>query len=188
MGLFGRRKPLSALRRPERAVATCVVTSPDDLTSPLTGIRAAAFHVALFERYRMDRGDRSNHGVEHLEPLGAVIFGQTIQLVSDDEGLLVEVPLEGARITFRGADRNVQPLERAPVELAPLAARAQGHGLVCFCESAIGQGNRFRLRATLEPRSGTGRDDYRSAPSAALVARPDLGPVEMEEILDVPRW
>jgi hypothetical protein len=188
VGLFGRRKPLSSLRRPERAVATCAVTSPNDRTSPLTGIRAAAFHVALFERYHVDRGNRSDHGVEHLEPLGAVIFGQTLQLVSDDEGLVIEVPLEGARLSFRSADRDAQLLERAPAELAALAARAQGHGLVCFRESAIGQGDRFRLRATREPQSGAGPGDYRKAARAALVARPDLGPVELEEILDLPRW
>lgn len=188
MGLFGRRKPLSALRRPERATATCTVSSPNDLTSPLTGLSAAAFHVALYERYHVDRGARSESGVEHLELLGAQIFGQTLLLVTEEECLAVEVPIQRARITVEGAERNVQPLERAPAEIAALTAQARGHGLLCFRESLIRQGDRFRLRATLEPRRESGPGGYRSAPGAALVARADLGPVELTEILDVPRW
>ena len=125
MGLFGRRKRLSELHRPERAHATGVVTSPNDLTSPLTGLRAAAFHVALYERYTVDSGGHGESGVVHLDPIGALTFGQAILLVTEDEGLLVEVPLEGARFSFQSADRNAQPLERVPAELAAIAARAR---------------------------------------------------------------
>lgn len=186
--LFGGRK-LSELRRPERVTAVGVISSSNDLESPLTGLAGAAFHVGLFERYSLDEAGGRNEGTsEHLAPLGDVVIGDRLLLTSEPEGLLIEVPLERARFSFRVASRAAMPLEVVPPELAAIAARAVGRGLLCYKEAILGRGDRVALRATLEPQGGSGMGGYRSMERAALAARPDLGDIEIEEILEVPRW
>ena len=184
--LFGRRK-LSDLRRPERVRAVGVITSPSDLTSPLTGLRGAAFHVALFERYSLDRNSTAEAERVHLAPLGQVVIGERILITSEPEGLVIDVPLSRARFLSRSNRAAAMPLEVVPPELGPLTAQATGRGLMCYQELVLGPGDRVALLATLEPQGGSGQGGYRSMARAALVARPDQA-IEIEEILEVPSW
>jgi hypothetical protein len=159
------------------------VVTPNEITSPLTGKRAAALRVTLLAR-RVSPGPRDGEtagvdlggggGPDVFTRIGDVWYGTSI-VVADADGREVLVATSGLGLRAATADRGAAPLgTQVPPELAPLLGAAAA-GLVCYREALVLEGARVRLRATVFP-IGPRRWETRS----------DFGPVVLHEIAPPP--
>jgi len=109
-----------------RIDAVLEVLSPDDVVSPFTGRRAAAFFVEI---------------LEDDVPLGTMWIGDVLSL-------------DGMKLVVRRATMafvNVRPAmtpfgDRIPAEAAPFLKRARGGGVLGFREHAVVKGARLRVQ------------------------------------------
>lgn len=194
---FGKKKPnrLAAAAPsgapggpPTEVKVEVVVASPNELTSELTGLRAALFHVSLVERLPIHRENGVAGGDEVADAwvdLGAIMWGDTLVL-RDDDGTEVTVVARRAQVGFATPQLSGTPLSKVPAALAPMMKKASGRGVLCFRENTIRQGDRYRLTATVEAVPSVVTSGYRSGAGLRFIARDDLSPVKLEEIFDVP--
>lgn len=164
------------------------VASPNDVTSELTGLRAALFLVTLVERrpiYRESGAGSADEVADAYVELGSVMWGDTL-LLRDDDGTEVTVVARRAFVGFATPHHGGTPLARVPPELAPMMSRASGRGVLCFRENPIRQGDRYRLTAAVEAVPAVVSSGYRSGAGLRFIARDDVSPVKLEEIFEVP--
>lgn len=151
---------------PRQLDVVAAVVSPDDVTSPFSGDRAAFFHVELV----------AIDPVGTESPIGELVLGDVVVFRGLAEPLEVAIVVRRATMRLVGVRSGATPLDRlarVPPEAIPLLARANGRGTPCFREHAVRCGTRVRLRATV---------DYSASPRA--VVRDDLGAVTIDELLD----
>jgi hypothetical protein len=147
------------------------VVSANDVTSPISGTRAALVRVEIFERQ-----SPMGQGAGDDTPIGHVTFGDllALRLESQPDQPLVEVIARRA-VFHPLLPRTDTTLLRNPIpELVPLLTHAKG-GILHYREHLVMQGDRVRLRAMVE----------RLSP-LRMVVRDDLGPVHLEEVLTSP--
>lgn len=165
-----------------------VVASPNDVTSELTGLRAALFLVTLVERrpvYRESGAGSADEVADTYVELGSIMWGDTLVL-RDDDGTEVTVAARRAFIGFATPHHGGTPLARVPPALAPMMSRASGRGVLCFRENPIRQGDRYRLTAAVEAVPAVVSSGYRSGAGLRFIARDDVSPIKLEEIFEVP--
>jgi len=190
---FGKKRPnrLASVgpgAGPSEVRVEVVVASPNDVASQLTGLRASLFLVTLLERravYRQGGGGGNEEIADTYVELGTIMWGDTLVL-RDDDGTEVTVVARRAFVGFATPQHGGTPLAKVPPELAPMMSRASGRGVLCFRESPIRQGDRYRLTATVEAVPAVVSNGYRSGAGLRFIARDDLSSVKLEEIFEVP--
>lgn len=190
---FGKKRPNRLASggpggAPTEVRVEVVVASPNDVTSQLTGMRAALFLVSLLERravYRQGGAGGNEEIADAYVELGTIMWGDTLVL-RDDDGTEVTVVARRAFVGFATPHHGGTPLGKVPPELAPMMSRASGRGVLCFRESPIRQGDRYRLTATVEAVPAVVSSGYRSGAGLRFIARDDLSSVKLEEIFEVP--
>ena len=165
------------------------IVSSATVASPFTGMRACILVIELVERMPLEGGDcRANDLVDHVyQSLGFVVLGDMATL-RDEDGDEITIVVPRVRIEPALHARGGTPLVRAPAEIVPLLRMATGRGVVCYHELTLGTGDAVRLKAMVEPTSSVAFDGYRSSTRTTYVARDDLAPVALEEVLEVPPW
>lgn len=185
--LAPKRLRLEEIVGPTPIDVVTTVVSPNEVTSPLSGLEAAFVQVEVLERvppsYSRD-ADRPNNDAYVL--LGSVIFGDLVKL--ELEGGVAGVELLSRRAELRVVSERaaVMPMERAIPELVALLSRAKRGGVLCQREHLILSGERLRLRAVVERVSRVVASGDRSDVVQQLVVRDDLAPVVLDEVLDRP--
>jgi hypothetical protein len=171
MWRFGGKKiaaRLGAIAAGEPAAVDVVasVVSPNVVTSPVTGTLAALLQVELLERDTLA-----------LESLGLALFGE-ILVLRDADGDELSVVARRARLELATPHTGGTPIDRIPAELVPFLRRSRGHGIVCYREFALREGDKIRVKAVVEASGATRR----------YVARDDLSAVVLEELFEPPGW
>jgi hypothetical protein len=187
MGPFVRRPPQTTLAGVASATLVDVrvrVVSPNAVTSPFTGLRAALFQIDLVERRTSADDEAERRTFDVYDALGSTIVGDT--LVVEADGALATVVARRAKLVFRTMNEGGAPIATVPPEIAPLLARASGRGVLCYREHPIASGDELRLRAVVEPTKTVVDAAYRSGPGTRLVVREDLGPITIEELFAPP--
>lgn len=190
------RKKLSSLSADDRLEAPTLlrlagtVASPNAVVSPLSSTPAAVVRLELVERVPNVREGGfgiagADEMVDRFTFLGAATLGD-ILVVRADGGAEITLMVRAARIIFAGGLAPAAPLTTAPPELAPFLRNAAGFGVLCGREQLLREGDRVYLEATLESAAAVVPSGYRSGAGARFVARDDLGPVVVEEVLDDP--
>lgn len=161
------------MSEPRQLDVVATVASPDEVTSPFSGARAAFFHVEVLEIAADGTG----------WSLGEMLLGDVVVLRIAEPATEVALVVRRAAMRLVGVRTGGVPLDglpRPPAEAIPLLAKARGRGAPCFREHAVRQGARLRLRAIVE--------DYSASPVALpgprLLVRDDLGPLTLDEVLD----
>lgn len=153
------------------------VVSPNAVTSPVTGMRAAAFVVEVVSR--REGSDALLSNVPTLEPVASLVVGDQIELAPEAGEVAIVAMLRRMKLVFETDAAGGRSLTSAPPELVPLLAKVPFGGTAAFRERALAHGDRVRLRAVVEraaivvPGSET---------RVVLVVRDDLGPAVLEEI------
>jgi hypothetical protein len=143
---------------PRRVDAVTRIVSPNVVTSPVSGRKAAFVHIELVEE----------------QSLGAVVVGDVVSLDPELPGVLaIDLVVRRASLHLVSLQGGGTPIDVVPPELTPLLRHATG-GVICVREHLVLQGEKVRLRAVLEPVGG-----------GKLVVRDDLGAVELHEVVDV---
>jgi hypothetical protein len=160
------------------------VVSPNALTSPLTGARAAAAHCELVERVAREGppGAPCRAPFDVLETaLGAVLLGGELLVLADADG--DELILVARRARFELGRTPVLPLPRGdlPPELVPLLRSATGRGTMGYREVLLRTGDKLRLRAIVEASQTVAMEGEQPGTRLRYVARDDLGPVVFED-------
>ena len=118
--------------------------------------------------------------------LGSARHGDILRLRDDDGD---EISLVASRVRFEVSTVTAgQPITDIPVALAPFLKNATGRGVLCSQEHALRKGDSVLLQAVVEPSLRGGPDGYRSGAKVAYVARDDLAPVVLVEVVDLPAW
>lgn len=172
------------------AVSTLTsIVSPATVASPFTGIRACILVIELVERMALAGGHRGADDLaDHVyASLGFIVLGD-IATLRDQDGDEITIVVPRVRVEPAVRARGGTPLVRAPAEVVPLLRRATGRGVVCYRELTLGTGDAVRLKAVVEPTSRVASDGYRSSTRGTYVARDDLAPVVLEEVLEAPPW
>lgn len=194
---FGKKKanrlaaaaaPGGGAAAPVEVSVEVVVASPNALTSSITGMQAALFVVEIVERAGLHvptAMGATEEVADHYTHVASAVFGDTLVL-RDADGSEVTVVARRARVGFAVPQQGGTPLARVPPELVPLVQRASGRGVLCFRESMVRQGDRYRLTATIEAVPSVVASGYRSDAGLRFVARDDISVVGLEEIFEVP--
>jgi hypothetical protein len=170
------------------------VASPNEATSPMSGMTASLIVLSLLERLIRHGGSAQSGQTEkeQFRPIASVGFG-TLH-VADRKNQLLEVPVmqNGAGML----DIDVFPLSQSGVpmdtELPPALARftklASGEHMLFWRETLFRNGDPVRIRATISKGSSIRMGGYRDVVTAVLqggivTARPDLGRIELHERL-----
>lgn len=205
--MFGRRRAVTSVDLPTRPGGigslervTVTVLSPNEVVSPLSGMRAALFLVRF--TVHVSPGDPRSRSagasVDHVLGEGAALLlsdeqlGDEVRLDLGDGRGQVTVPPDKRVVTFQGADGiGGTMVERMPPRWSHLLRRGQTRGGTIYAqELSLSQGDQVQLTARIE-RVGeqvdaVGETSYRqsSGTSGALfLARADLGPVSIVEQL-----
>jgi hypothetical protein len=178
-----RRRRLGGITSPSPVEVRGRIASPDAVTSPITGARAAIIGFYVFVPARLERrAGREAH--DRLVDGG--IWGEPFTVATDD-GLLF-VPLENVTPYFSGANADEHPLlEPLPDPLAYLRTVARvtlAEGSLYYRELALRGGDQVRVRGTAGPAEGCGA--YRVSASIPFVLRGDLEPATVA--FDVPEF
>jgi hypothetical protein len=183
-------RALAGIRGPTAVDIVATVTSADLVASPLSGQRAAALQIELFEQHNLSLfGHReiliatSGNFVQGPDesPLGVAILGDSLLLRTDD-GAQVSVGVAVPRCTIASSVQPAKcPLGRLPAALVPLFHPTEG-GSLWFRELALKHGERVRLRAVVAPAQRVVPTEYRSAAGEGFETRGDLGAVELERV------
>ncbi len=165
------------------------IASANVLTSPFNGFEAAVVHLTVGTRLTFSGGQSQNETVTFRE-VGSVVLAADLELTAKEDGALVRVLAAGLFVEPVAKLETAMPLERPPPpELAALVARASaGDGVVCVRETTLRRGDEVRLRAHVDEERGVVASGYRSDVGVVWVARADLGPVVLEELLETPGW
>jgi hypothetical protein len=175
-------------RGPVRVRCEVSITPENETASALTGARGVAFVVEVLERMTHDELSEDGRAVPdevtRYHPVRTVQLGGPLVLRGDDG---VEVTVSPAQVGFVFATLSptVIPLVNPVAELGAFAA---SHRSRYFREQVVRPGDRFHLAATVESTATVGSWGYRSGASTAIVVRPDLSPLVLEEILITPSW
>jgi hypothetical protein len=184
--LFPRTR-LAGIRGPESVSVHGSVATPNEITSPLSGIRAALFSWRFFVRWSNDNrvlGDRdvfARSGERH-DLLFSCVHGGDLVISTKDGDVLV--PRERLSIRVSGIARAGIPIEGPlPPEAAHVLAMPDAkRGVLVYQELPLGSGDAVRLRARVEAVS-YGGGAYRNGGDvvAPYRARPDLQPSIVED-------
>ncbi|HSO34310.1 MAG TPA: hypothetical protein VLT33_17360 [Labilithrix sp.] len=163
------------------------VVSENVVISPLSGLASAFLQIDLLERLPMGQ---ASGPAETLDDdcfvLGSAKHGDILRLRDDDGD---EIRLVASRVRFEVSTGTAgQPIADIPVALAPFLKNATGRGILCAHEHALRKGDSVLLRAVVEPSLRVVPDGYRSGTKVTYVARDDLAPVVLVEVVDVPAW
>ncbi len=166
--------------------ALAIVDSPNDVVSPFSGLRAAAFQLRFVARVLVE--NRYQEGsTERIVTLREEALGGDL-LLTLSPGVQLRVPAADRQLSFPGIEAPGLIIERMPpgwerVLAHPLARRSP----VSVVELPLVRGDEVRVTARVERDTdvGDGAGSYREAGggSANLVARADLGPVRIEQRL-----
>ena len=183
---------LGAAAEPYKVSVLTTIVSPISVTSPLTGLRAAMLHVELVERIPLAHQDDMlmegrRRDTDLYESLGVVVFGDVVTL-RDEDGDEITIVVGRARIEPQLPRHGGTPLSRVPPELVPMLAKASGRGVVCYRELTLGESDKIRLKAVVEPSQHVVASGYRSGTRLTYVARDDLAPVVLEEVAGAAGW
>lgn len=178
---------LAAITAPALVNVEVRVVSPNDVTSPVTGMRAAAFVVELVSRrFEGSETFASKHAV--FEAVASLVVGDRVELAAaapTPDAPEIVAMLRRMQLTFRTECTGGHPLTTAPPELVPLLGKVPFGGTACFREHAVVQGDRMRLCAVVERSMITVPSaSYRSGTRSVLVVRDDLGPAALEELFE----
>lgn len=192
------RKKLSSLSADDRFTEPSLVriagrvASPNAVVSPLSSTPAALVRLDLLERIPVVETSGLVGAIAAADELrdkfslaGSVTLGDLL-VVRADGGAEITLMVRTARIIFAGGLAPAIPLTTAPPELTPLLRHASGVGVLCAREQMLREGDRVHLEATLESAPSVVATGYRSGAGARFVARDDLGPVIVDEVLEAP--
>lgn len=196
---FGRRKIATRLGAVGAGDAGPVevlvsVVSPNVVTSPISGLQSALLQVELLERIALAQGHgqafggafgRDGGAYDEFVSLGLVLLGE-ILVLRDAHGDEISVVTGRARFESATPRNGGTPIDRVPAELVPLLRRASGRGIVCYREFLLVEGDKVRLKAVVEPSQVVVTSGYRSGATVRYLARDDLAPVVLEEVLELP--
>src|SRR6188508_2383147 len=130
---------------PQRISVTAQVVSSNDVTSPLSGLRAAVLVVNVLERF-VAGGNPFGAGSDNPQeatadayrPLGSVVLGTTLELVTEAAARLVVPVSEASFIAAAQPTAGASAFDSSPPpEVAALVARASGRGAVCYREQPL---------------------------------------------------
>lgn len=181
----GRLSAALGARDPVKVSVLTTVVSPDTIMSPISGVRAAVIDIEILERIPASSNDSRESDTDVYELLGTFVFGDLVTL-RDEGGDEISIVVGRARIDPQLPRHGGHPLSRVPPEVVPLLARASGRGVVCYRELTLEDGDKVRLKATIEPSHTVVSSGYRSGTKSSYVARDDLAPVVLEEVFDSP--
>ena len=197
---FGRKKVAARLaaasggggagREPVSVSVLTTIVSPGSVVSPLTGMHAAMILVEVLERIPLipsGQADQGDSVSDVFNLLGVVVLGDVVTL-RDDDGDEINVVVGRAQLAPQLPRRGGTPVTRVPPEIVPILGRATGRGVVCYRELTLGQGEKVRLKAVVEPSQSVVMSGYRSGTRVTYVARDDLAPVVLEEVFEAPSW
>ena len=154
------------------------VASPNEVTSPVTGARAAAFVVEVVSRHVDGRESLGSTS----PAVGSLVLGDRIALAPEASDVTIVAVLRRMKLAFHREVR-AQPITTAPPELVPFLGKVRLGETAWFREHAMAQGDRMRLRAVLERAESGGAGAFATRP--VLIVRDDLGPAVLEAIFDV---
>ena len=168
------------------------VVSTNVVTSPVSGMQSALLQIELLERIETQQrpleafgGDAE--GLDYFASLGVALFGDVLVL-RDAAGDEISIIASRARFEPTTPFNGGVPIARVPAELVPFLRRASGRGVVCYRELALLQGDKVRLTAVVEPSQSVIAAGYRSGTQLRYLARDDLGPVVLTEVIEAPGW
>ena len=173
----GRRFAVAGTGQPAEVEVLAKVSSPNVVTSPINGTRAALLRIEVVERLHAPDRDAP---AERYSLLGTTVLGDVVTLV-DEAGAELSIIAHRAHFPSSTPRAPAATLERLPPELAPLLKRATGRGVICYRELPLRQGDEVLVRAFIEATTAVIASGYRDAPTVRYVARSDLGVVEIEE-------
>src|SRR5437868_1895589 len=99
-----------------------VVASPNDVTSPVTGMKAAFFRIAVLEREAIVVNGGMGppeEAADLFREIGALMLGDQL-VFRDDDGTEVTILARRARLGFAAVQHGGTPLSRVPPELQPI--------------------------------------------------------------------
>jgi hypothetical protein len=165
------------------------IASSNTLVSPLSGMRAAMFHLTVVTRRAVNESD-NQRGAIQMHEVGSVILGQEVELVADADGTRVRVRAAGLVVRPYGSLSTALMLEHAaPPELAHLVASAQSsEGVVCVRETSLSHDDPVLLKGHVAQEGAVVSAGYRSDAGVVWVTRPEAGPVTLDEIIERPSW
>lgn len=172
---------------PTRIDVVVRVVSANNVTSPLSGFKAAFVRLEALERVPRRKEDDRVGDAEDLFSLGAVILGDLVTLSLANE-ITVELPVRRAELRLVSERTGVMPVHRAVPELVPLFVHARRSGVLCQREHLVLRGDRLRFHAVVERTSQVVAVGYRSGVSERLVVRDDLAPIILDEVLEAPAF
>jgi hypothetical protein len=176
---------LEDLVEPSRIDVVTKVVSSNDVTSPLSGLKAAFVQLEALELVHRSQNDGGPSGQGDLFSLGTMIVGDLVTLEIDGIEVAVEVPVRRAELRLVSDGRaGVIPIHRAVPELVPLLAHAKHGGVLCQREHRVLSGDRLRLRAVVERASRVVASRYRSGVVERLLVRDDLAPILLDEVIE----
>lgn len=199
MWLFARKKVanrLGAVTTAGAPLAVDVLTtvvSPNAVRSPVSGLVSALLQIELVERVPLDQGQAvafeggDGAGSDAFVSLGTALFGDIV-ILRDADGDEISVVSGRARFDAATPRNGGTPLATVPAELVGFLRRATGRGVVCYREFPLLEGDKVRLKATVEPSQSVVSSGYRSGTKVRYVARDDLALVILEEIFETPSW
>lgn len=196
---FGPRT-LDGIQKPSRMRLAARVKTPNEITSPLTGRKAALFRCGFFVRFLVaDRtATRPMFGVREIfgddEPivkraekslemtlfLGVELLWDGILLERPEADL--ELPLGAIDLRFAKIMDDMCPLEEpvpAPFQAVVKSSMAK-RGRVLFRETALSFGDQVTITSTVIPLQRAPASVYRGGGGALYRADPALGPVILE--------
>ena len=146
-------------------------------------------HLEIIERVpRQSQADLHTPDVSDMdtyEPLGILNLGDVATL-RDEDGDEITIVVGRVRIDPQLPQRGGTPLTSVPAEVVPFLEQARGRGIICYRELALRDGDHVRLKAVVEPTRSVASSGYRSGTTVSYVARDDLAPVVLEEVLGSP--
>jgi hypothetical protein len=175
-------RSVAKIQKPAWVRVDAIVSSPDVVTSPLSGIACAAARWWLMTERVQYGGTRAGNQMTHRIHASGW-FGESL-LLTTEEGPTILVPLAGAVLTNSVDGRDVTVLTHAPPELAAhVEDLTADQGTACYRELYLARGDRVELRAVVEPLARGG--GYRDAPAGAAQLRACLeeGPVQIYDHL-----
>jgi hypothetical protein len=195
------RRRVTTLARVEAPTAVDLVTtivSPDQVTSPFTGRAAAAIHFEVFEVALGWRGGIKEHreiviatagqfspndyeAGPRWRSLGAAVVGDSILLRTDD-GSQLTANARHAEVHYERPTDEGRCSASALLELGSLFERPSEGVRLWFRERRLCNGDRVRLRATVEPAPGIVSTEYRSHAAPAFATRGDLAAIKLDLI------
>lgn len=189
--LFARGELPDGAPSPVRVSFVGTVASPNDFASPVTGTKTALAVFTLLERILHTTGSGSVGGStesESFRAVGSVALGGPL-VVADGRGRQVSIPPAvdawgrlAIEIVSLGSGGIVIE-NRLPAGVEHLVRYASGLHMLFYRETLFRQGDRVRVRATVTEHQAIVASGYRDGVTRTLVARPDLAPLTLVEMI-----